>query len=153
LRVVRPQERQGRPTDEEGQADQRVNGRELLARDEEHRQLERHSFTAAVKIDAVGFAAVHKAPLEEPDHRATLVAIDRQQPVPELDAPSRRARVVDVGNEPTGAVRLITGPARSFLDTVVAGNRVDGEREQAGIQPTDEEHEPEEYRSTGLLTH
>src|SRR5262249_25454604 len=145
-------ERKGRPADEEGQANQPEDGRELLARDEEQGQLERHSFTPAVKIDTIGFSAVLKAPCVRTEHRASLVAIDRQQPVSELHAPSRRSRVVDFGNKPTRAVRSKC-PAGGFFETVVAGIRVDGEREQADVQPTDEEHEPEESRSTVLITH
>jgi hypothetical protein len=104
-------------------------------------------------MDAVGFAALLKAPCVRTEHRSTLVAIDRQQPVSELHAPSGRSPRVDLRNKPTRAVRS-KGPARScFLDTIVAGYRVDGEREHAGVQPTDKEHYPEEYGSTGLITH
>src|SRR5262249_27866003 len=150
---MRPQERQRRPANKEGHADQRIDWCELLRTDERHRQLHRYSFTSAVKIDTVGFAALLKAPLEETDHRATLVAIDRQQPVSELDAPRCRALGIDVRNKPSGAVVSSNAPARSFLDTVVTGHGVDGECEQAGVHHTDEEHEPEEYRSTGMITH
>ena len=81
-----------------------------------------------------------------------LVAIDSQQPIPRLDAPSSRARLVDVQDKPTPAIRRGT-PARSFLDTVVTGDGVDCEREQARVHYTDQEHDPEKYRSTGLITH
>src|SRR5258705_13070767 len=130
LRILRSKECQDRPAYKESQTNQSVYRGQPLARDESHRQLDRHSFTAAVKIDGVGFAAVLIAPLEETDHRPTLVAVDRQQPVPDLDAPSRWASRVDVRNKPGRAVRSITAPASSFLDTVVTGDCVDGEREQ-----------------------
>jgi hypothetical protein len=81
--------------------------------------------------------------LKETDNRATLIAVDRQQSIPDLDAPSRWARIVDLRNKPTASVCSITAPARSFLDTVVTSDRVDGEREQLGVHHTRKEHEPE----------
>src|SRR5688572_6643443 len=96
---------------------------ELLARNERHRERERDAFTATIEIDAIRRAAVHKPPIEDAEGSVPLVTIDRQQPVPALDAAGGRSRLVDIRDKPAGVGRADT-PARSFDDAVMPGDGV-----------------------------
>lgn len=94
---------------------------ELLARNERHRERERQAFTATIEIDAKRRAAVHKPPIEDAEGGVPLVTIDRQQPVPALDAAGGRSRLVDVRDKPSGVGRTDI-PAGSLDHAVMPGD-------------------------------
>src|SRR5262249_34326013 len=146
LRIARPQQREPGAAHEKRNAHEQKQRFEQTSPDDSERQLERHALPAALEVHGIAGAPVDVAELRRADDGGARVAIQREQPIPDVNLSGGGTAGLDLRHEPA-----VTGdaerPSGIFDLSVVRHDGVDGEREVRGVDGAEQDDEPDERRA------